>query len=131
MRLNKLHIDKGEWATKPHRTHLCEFCGHKWRPEEYPTVGVAAEDKPIPDLSHLNVVGPHGETVGRIVHYVAHTRRRNTQIPRLFAAIVSCVYTDGTVDLRLFSTDENPKYATRTPFSPVLREGHWSWPAKT
>jgi hypothetical protein len=34
------HIDRGEWATKPHRTHLCEVCGHKWRPSEYATVGV-------------------------------------------------------------------------------------------
>jgi len=34
------HIDKGEWATKPHRTHLCEKCNHEWRPFEFPTVGV-------------------------------------------------------------------------------------------
>lgn len=35
-----LHIDEGEWATRPHRTHLCSGCGHEWRPSERPTVGV-------------------------------------------------------------------------------------------
>ncbi len=34
------HIDKDEWAFKPHRTHLCAGCKHEWRPFEYPTVGV-------------------------------------------------------------------------------------------
>ena len=33
------HVDKGEWATKPHRTHLCEECGHTWRPFEASTIG--------------------------------------------------------------------------------------------
>lgn len=53
------HIDKDEWATKPHKTHQCqvipgcrypgcrnlhshEMCGLEWRPSEHPTVGVAA-----------------------------------------------------------------------------------------
>jgi hypothetical protein len=35
------HEDLGEWATRPHRTHLCLFCKHEWRPHEHPTVGVA------------------------------------------------------------------------------------------
>lgn len=34
------HVDRGEWATREHRTHLCEACGHEWRPREYATVGV-------------------------------------------------------------------------------------------
>lgn len=47
------HIDKDEWATKPHRTHLCEYCGHKWRPKETATVGVppnlkASGEEPTP-----------------------------------------------------------------------------------
>jgi hypothetical protein len=30
------------WATRPHKTHLCAQCGHTWRPEERcHTVGVA------------------------------------------------------------------------------------------
>lgn len=34
------HVDEGEWATKPHRTHLCSTCGHKWQPLDFATVGV-------------------------------------------------------------------------------------------
>ena len=37
----KLHVDLEEWATKPHRTHLCSFCGHEFRPALVATVGVA------------------------------------------------------------------------------------------
>lgn len=54
------HIDEGEWATKPHKTHECQkvipcncsalyhgecvktICGQQWRPADFPTVGVAA-----------------------------------------------------------------------------------------
>jgi len=36
----KQHIDRGEWTTKVHRTHLCEYCGTLWRPSTFPTVGV-------------------------------------------------------------------------------------------
>jgi len=35
-----LHIDEGEFATKPHHTHACQSCGHVWRPAIVPTVGV-------------------------------------------------------------------------------------------
>lgn len=34
------HIDKGEFATKPHHTHACQTCGHVWRPAIVNTVGV-------------------------------------------------------------------------------------------
>ena len=34
------HIDKGEFATKPHHTHACQGCGFTWRPAVVPTVGV-------------------------------------------------------------------------------------------
>lgn len=34
------HVDKGEWATRPHKTHRCTYCGHDWRPANVPTVGV-------------------------------------------------------------------------------------------
>lgn len=33
------HYDKGEWAVTPHRTHLCENCGHTWRPYPVATYG--------------------------------------------------------------------------------------------
>ena len=35
-----LHIDKGEFSTKPHHTHQCEECGLVWRPAVEATVGV-------------------------------------------------------------------------------------------
>lgn len=34
------HIDKGEFASKPHHTHSCQQCGFTWRPAVVPTVGV-------------------------------------------------------------------------------------------
>ena len=30
------------WNNPPHRSHLCHFCGHIWRPADVPTNGVAA-----------------------------------------------------------------------------------------
>lgn len=35
-----LHIDEGEFATKPHHTHSCQECGLTWRPAREHTVGV-------------------------------------------------------------------------------------------
>jgi predicted RNA-binding Zn-ribbon protein involved in translation (DUF1610 family) len=45
MRLNcpdcgELHLDEGEFATKPHHTHACQHCGNVWRPAVVATVGV-------------------------------------------------------------------------------------------
>jgi len=34
------HVDRGEYATKPHHTHACQSCGICWRPAVQPTVGV-------------------------------------------------------------------------------------------
>jgi hypothetical protein len=36
----ELHIDEGEPATTPHRTHACQFCGVLWAPAVVATVGV-------------------------------------------------------------------------------------------
>lgn len=33
------------WTNPPHRTYLCGGCGHKWRPANVPTNGVAALKK--------------------------------------------------------------------------------------
>lgn len=40
---NGQHIDKDEWETKQHKTHLCEYCGNEWRPFDFPTVGILKE----------------------------------------------------------------------------------------
>jgi hypothetical protein len=34
------HIDVGDFATKPHHTHACQYCGMVWRPAIVATVGV-------------------------------------------------------------------------------------------
>lgn len=36
----QLHIDEGEFATQPHHSHACQFCGLVWRPALVHTVGV-------------------------------------------------------------------------------------------
>lgn len=36
----ELHVDEGEWVTKPHHTHACQRCGNTWRPAVVNTVGV-------------------------------------------------------------------------------------------
>ena len=42
------------WTNPPHRSHLCHFCGHIWRPADVPTNGVPAvktrgeKDCPLP-----------------------------------------------------------------------------------
>jgi hypothetical protein len=38
------HVDAPSegWGNPPHRSHLCAFCGHVWRPADVPTNGVAA-----------------------------------------------------------------------------------------
>ncbi len=40
------HVDEDEWATRPHRTHLCGACGALFRPALVPTIGVAALVEP-------------------------------------------------------------------------------------
>lgn len=34
------HVDRGNFATKPHHTHACQHCGMVWRPCIENTVGV-------------------------------------------------------------------------------------------
>ena len=48
-RCHKQHVDVGEFATRPHRTHRCTDedgvpggCGQEWRPANVRTIGVAA-----------------------------------------------------------------------------------------
>lgn len=37
---NARHVDEGDFATKVHHTHACQFCGMCWRPAVRPTCGV-------------------------------------------------------------------------------------------
>lgn len=36
----KRHVDTGKFATAPHHTHACQYCGMTWRPAVVCTVGV-------------------------------------------------------------------------------------------
>lgn len=54
------HIDTGEWATKPHKTHLCLTCGFEWRPSLINTVGVESIFPKEPD----NAVDDAGDAPG-------------------------------------------------------------------
>jgi hypothetical protein len=83
----QLHIDEGEFATKPHHTHACQMCGLVWRPALVATVGVRflpgfasarerASCKPAPlkfvHGARVKLKNPKkGEpkTIGRIVGY--------------------------------------------------------------
>jgi hypothetical protein len=58
------HVDEGEWATKPHKTHRCAGCGHEWRPFDYASVGVA-EQPPPPEAERppLKVTGVKGNSI--------------------------------------------------------------------
>lgn len=35
-RCGRFHVDREEWAHKPHHTHLCEHCDHTWELGEGP-----------------------------------------------------------------------------------------------
>lgn len=50
------HVDRDEWATKPHRTHLCEKCGNEWQPCDFDSVGVASN----PEESEADVFYANG-----------------------------------------------------------------------
>ena len=51
----------GAWTNPPHRSHLCHYCGHIWRPADIATNGVAEirtkgkQDSPVklPALKNL------------------------------------------------------------------------------
>ena len=60
------------WATRQHCTHLCEGCGHEWRPFEYPTIGVRVQtvaDSTLDEIRRVRdelmpmyaEIGPSGE----------------------------------------------------------------------
>jgi hypothetical protein len=34
------HGDATVWRNPPHKSHLCQHCGHQWRPADVPTNGV-------------------------------------------------------------------------------------------
>lgn len=68
-----------------------------------------------------NKVGPHGETVGRIVHLASE--------PVVFAALIVWVNNDDTVTLLVY--DRSGQTAlVRAGFSEKYADGCWSWPPR-
>lgn len=61
-RCHAQHVDEGEWATRPHRTHLCASCGAEWRPCALATVGVREIERPG---QRSDAAEREGEEVGR------------------------------------------------------------------
>ena len=39
-RCNLQHVDRGDWAKRLHRKHLCERCGCIWQPEDGYSFGI-------------------------------------------------------------------------------------------
>lgn len=85
------HADMGEWATRPHKTHLCVAspmglgCGHTWADEEA-SVGVpypqgsaplhmpraqvpAAVSLLVSQLGHRQPENERGRDSGQLPHY--------------------------------------------------------------
>jgi hypothetical protein len=56
------HIDnpEGDWTNPPHRSHLCGYCGHIWRPADVSTNGVkeitTTGKEDTPDKVRRNIV---------------------------------------------------------------------------
>ncbi len=61
-RCGQLHIDEGEFATKPHHTHSCQHCGLTWRPAKEHTVGVQF----IPGFKNDDMIPPPLPYIGSI-----------------------------------------------------------------
>lgn len=68
-------------------------------------------------------------TIGRIVHYTSLGDSEAKYPPETQAAIITRVYSDVTVALKIF-------YKTglfdmdSVPFSEEPKRGHWSWPPR-
>lgn len=83
----KPHVDRDEWATKPHHTHLCEHCGHEWRVEPY---AFGIEPVPVPAASDRERAGAFLKTKLRMYNFdPAHfyTGRDVDDLAAEFAAV--------------------------------------------
>jgi len=68
------HVDVGEWAERPHRTHLCAVCGVRWRPATYPTSGALVRHEADGHLfaACFTFCGRCGNQLGRRARGAAH-----------------------------------------------------------
>lgn len=68
-------------------------------------------------------VGPHGETVGRTVHYV------DAGAPIVRAAVITEVLADGTVTLTVLRPGVQ-ETRMHVQFSETYQHSCWSWPQR-
>jgi len=76
-------VTGSDWDNPPHRTHLCQGCGHTLRPSDVPTNGVAAilthganDGSPVP--AHAKVNAFAHEIAAYVVRAVAELPDRNS-----------------------------------------------------
>lgn len=55
------HYDRGVMATRPHVTHRCESCRHRWYPKDTPTVGVHPDELRSLEISGVWLRGGPGK----------------------------------------------------------------------
>jgi hypothetical protein len=94
------HIDRGEFATKPHHTHACQKCGMVWRPAVVHTVGVqflpGFRDGPKADVSTMDLVMSM-QSCAETPSAAQCTRKRNAMTAEIeaFTALKDRVHEQG------------------------------------
>lgn len=99
----KLHIDEGEFRTKVHHTHTCQYCGLTWRPAKEATVGVqwipGFKNAATPDLAQSDPMrrqqndSPQSEGLGSQLGKPSET----DPSPKLRPIIVDSLWQMGSV----------------------------------
>ena len=73
-------------------------------------------------------------SIGRIVHFGAKDTVSDVPYEKAellaCAAIITAVHEDNKVHLHVFSHSGAAGPASFIPYSPTLKEGHWSWPPR-
>jgi len=78
------HLDEGEWATRPHKTHQCQSCGHEWRPFPFATVGV---EHPRPATGEA--VALHPRTVDLVDRFAAALKEKLAKAEEWLEAVAA------------------------------------------
>jgi hypothetical protein len=98
------------WTSPPHRSHLCDACGHIWRPADVPTEGVASiatagkNDSPPYRPSLRDVT--EAEQTGWLIE-------RGETKPEMIMYFCFLVHVDKGVEIKHWSWTRDPNVATR------------------
>lgn len=66
-----LHVDTGEWASRPHRRHLCLDCGYLWTPSYFYTFGRL----PLTTWEHARAAAMKAKRLAKTLLSIALARR--------------------------------------------------------